>query len=157
MKITIVKGTGVGVTPLAAFDAALLDAGVPNYNLIALSSVIPAGTTVERGKYQSDPADYGDRLYVVLACQKTVQPGEMAWAGLGWVQEPETGRGLLAELHGNSKSVVQQDIYLTLSQMVASRPDLAAGPIESELIGILCEDQPVCALVLAVYVNQKWA
>ena len=41
MKIRLSSGRGEGPTPLAAFDAALLDAGVSNYNLLPLSSVIP--------------------------------------------------------------------------------------------------------------------
>jgi arginine decarboxylase len=45
LEIQVTTGTGEGPTPLAAFDAALLDAGVANYNLILLSSVIPAGAS----------------------------------------------------------------------------------------------------------------
>ena len=41
MTITLSTGTGEGPTPLAAFDAALVDAGVADHNLICLSSVIP--------------------------------------------------------------------------------------------------------------------
>ena len=44
MKIIVTSGTGEGPTSLAAFDAALLDAGVANYNLICLSSIIPPGS-----------------------------------------------------------------------------------------------------------------
>lgn len=39
MHIYVTTGTGEGPTPLAAFDAALINAGVANYNLICLSSV----------------------------------------------------------------------------------------------------------------------
>jgi hypothetical protein len=43
MIIRVTSGTGTGPTELAAFDAALLDAGVANYNLIPLShSWIPS-------------------------------------------------------------------------------------------------------------------
>jgi arginine decarboxylase len=42
MRIYVTTGKGEGPTPLAAFDAALIDAGIPNYNLIYLSSVILA-------------------------------------------------------------------------------------------------------------------
>lgn len=41
LDICLSSGTGEGPTPLAAFDAALPDAGVANYNLLCLSSVIP--------------------------------------------------------------------------------------------------------------------
>ena len=39
--ITIRTGSGQGHTKLSAFDHALLTAGVANFNLITLSSVIP--------------------------------------------------------------------------------------------------------------------
>ncbi len=41
MKIKVTYGIGEGATKLAAFDRALFDAGIANYNLIKLSSVIP--------------------------------------------------------------------------------------------------------------------
>ena len=56
MKITVTSGTGEGPTALAAFDAALLNAGVANYNLIYLSSAIPNGGSIERSKFIM-PAD----------------------------------------------------------------------------------------------------
>jgi arginine decarboxylase len=48
LRIQIATGTGAGPTPLGAFDAALLDAGVANYNLICLSSVIPPASAIRR-------------------------------------------------------------------------------------------------------------
>ena len=41
--------TGTGRTLLAAFDDALLAAGVANFNLITLSSVIPPGSSIRVG------------------------------------------------------------------------------------------------------------
>lgn len=77
MRILVSHGTGDGPTPLAAFDSALLAAGVENYNLIRLSSVIPPGAGIERGRFTSDPDEYGRRLYgrpvaaVVIAVYKS--------------------------------------------------------------------------------------
>ncbi len=41
--LSLVKGTGEGITPLNAFDQALLNAGIGNLNLIKVSSILPAG------------------------------------------------------------------------------------------------------------------
>ena len=41
MNIYVSSGIGYGQTKLAAFDAALNEAGIANFNLIKLSSVIP--------------------------------------------------------------------------------------------------------------------
>ena len=39
---TIVSGVGKGLTSLSAFDNALLNAGVGDYNLVKVSSILPA-------------------------------------------------------------------------------------------------------------------
>jgi len=41
MRIDIVWGESEGKTLLSAFDRALLNAGIHNFNLISLNSVIP--------------------------------------------------------------------------------------------------------------------
>ncbi len=40
---TITSGKGVSAFKLVAFDNALLDAGISNYNLLKVSSILPAG------------------------------------------------------------------------------------------------------------------
>lgn len=65
MQIFVTTGTGDGPTPLAAFDAALINAGVANYNLLYLSSVIPADAVIQRAKYVAPPDEYAYRLYLV--------------------------------------------------------------------------------------------
>ena len=155
MKIVIATGTGEGSTAVAAFDAALRSAGVENYNLIPLSSIIPPGSEVERATFVTPVDEYGHRLYVVMArCDEHVS-GNEAWAGVGWTQEPDNGRGLFVELHGGCKLGVQEAIEATLVAMMASR-GRTYGPIDCELAGIVCRGKPVCALVIAVYQSQGW-
>jgi arginine decarboxylase len=153
--ISVTTGTGEGPTPLAAFDAALLDAGVANYNLIPLSSVIPEASVVRRAEYASPLTEYGRRLYVVMARHDTDEAGSTAWAGLGWTQEAATGRGLFVELDGDDRHQVERDIEATLSSMTANRP-LCYGAVESEIVGIECRGRPVCALAMAVYRSEAW-
>jgi arginine decarboxylase len=107
MKIIVTAGTGEGPTAVAAFDLALRRAGVENYNLIPLSSIIPPGSTIERAAFVTPSDEYGHRLYVVMARCDAYTNGTEAWAGVGWTQEPDNGRGLFVELHGDSKSSVQ--------------------------------------------------
>ena len=42
-EFTMTSGVGVSDKKLPSFDKALLDAGVGNYNLVRLSSILPAG------------------------------------------------------------------------------------------------------------------
>ncbi len=102
MKITVTSGTGEGPTSLAAFDAALLDAGVANYNLIYLSSVIPNGGIIERNKFIMPTDEYGYRLYVVMSRHEEHQLGKTAWTGLGWTQDKASKCGLFVEIQGSS-------------------------------------------------------
>jgi arginine decarboxylase len=155
MRITITCGTGEGPTPLAAFDQALLNAGVANYNLIYLSSIIPPDSVIERARYVTPPDEYGHRLYVVMARHEEQTPGNMAWAGVGWTQEAATGRGLFVELHGSQRAEVEEAIHSSLGCMMASR-SLHYGPIQYEIAGKLCSGAPVCAVVLAVYQSERW-
>ena len=69
LTIRVVSGVGFGPTKLAAFDAALREAGIADRNLMTLSSIIPAGSTVlpTAGGNGTAPGEWGDRLYVVLA------------------------------------------------------------------------------------------
>jgi arginine decarboxylase len=155
VRIVVSHGTGQGPTPLAAFDLALLAAGVENYNLIPLSSVIPPGADVERAHYVSDRDEYGQRLFVVMAQQRATEPGHGAYAGLGWAQEPGDGRGLFVECEGESHADVHDEIVATLDSMIGSR-GRDYGPVQSEVTGIECSGRPVAAVVVAVYKCEGW-
>ena len=141
--------------PLAAFDTALINAGVANHNLICLSSVIPPAGVIQRAPYVAAPDAYGDRLYVVMARQIEEERGMAAWAGLGWTQDAASGRGLFVEIHGSQQEKVAQDIQATLTTMIANR-SLTYGAIEMEIAGIECRRHPVCAIVVAVYQSDCW-
>jgi arginine decarboxylase len=155
VRIVVSRGTGEGPTPLAAFDSALQAAGVENYNLIRLSSVVPPGVRIERTKFVSDPDEYGRRLYVVMAEQRATVPGEGAYAGLGWVQDRTDGRGLFVECEGTTYAEVHDEVVATLDSMTARR-QVEYGPVESEVTGVECSGRPVAAVVIAVYKSEPW-
>jgi arginine decarboxylase len=92
MPIDVVWGTGSGRTELGAFDAALSDANVNNYNVIELSSIVPEGATVERaGALEPGRWTTGDLLAVVLASNASATEGDRIAAGLGWELAEEGG------------------------------------------------------------------
>ncbi len=157
MTIKIASGIGTGPTSLSAFDAALNHAGVANYNIIRLSSVIPPGSNinVNTSALTKLPGEWGDRLYVVMAEERVSTPNEEAWAGIGWVQDKTTGKGLFVEHEGNSEKSVKRDIQQSLEALMATR-NIDFGPIKMKVIGRACKHQPVCALVVAVYQASDW-
>jgi arginine decarboxylase len=159
MNIHVASGLGTGPTKLSAFDAALSVAGVANYNLIKLSSVIPTKTKIvihdDDGKIDKLPGEWGDKLYVVMAESRVDTPNVEAWAGIGWVQDKETGRGLFVEHDGNSGEAVRRDITQSLEALMATR-NIDFGEIKMKVVGKTCTHHPVCALVVAVYESQGW-
>ncbi len=157
MKISVRKGTGVGPTELSAFDQALVNAGVANFNLIYLSSVLPPNSDVVQEKDMTLPVvgDWGDRLYVVMAQMRTMQRNQEAWAGIGWIQDPKTNKGLLVEHEGHSEAEVRADIENSLRGLQENRK-MKFGPINMAVQGIKCVDEPVCALVTAVFESMEW-
>lgn len=155
MTITLCTGTGEGPTPLAAFDAALVDAGVADHNLIYLSSVIPPSAVIVRDRYRMPASDYGRRLYVVMAQMRQCEPGLAAHAGVGWMQDDSDGRGLFVELHDHDRSQLERDLVGTLESMRSARTT-QYGPIKTVIESRTCSSQPVCALVAAVYGAEPW-
>ena len=158
MLIQISAGTGTGPTKMAAFDAALNAAGVANYNLIRLSSIIPPGSKIVHsgGRIKKQPGKWGDRLYVVMAETRVDSPNIEAWAGIGWVQDLKTGQGLFVEHEGNSKSTVKSDIEQSLQALQATRK-VNYGKMHLKIVGKTCSHEPVCALVIASYQATGWS
>lgn len=155
--IYVTSGTGIGQTQLAAFDTALLHAGIGNFNLIKLSSVIPPNIKIElqSPKLQLEPEiNYGKKLYIVLSEKRESEKGREAWAGIGWVQAKD-GRGLFVEQHGAQQAEVMRLIKETLADMTNNREE-EYGEVHYQVVGIRCEDAPVCALVAAVYEIESW-
>lgn len=156
MTITIVSGIGTGPTELSAFDSALNDAGVANYNLLRLSSVIPpASQLVEVEKAENLPGQWGDKLYVVMAENRSSTRGEEIWAGIGWVQNSTDGSGLFVEHEGESEAAVRSDIRNSLEQLMKTR-GMEQLEISMVVKGAKVKDDPTCALVIAVYEASGW-
>lgn len=103
--VRVVWGSAPGPTALSSYDAALAAAGVENYNLVRVSSIVPAGATVEPVDTAPDLGPPGNRLTVVEA-RVTVGgdgtggdvPSGPGAAGLAWAIGP--GPGLFHEVAG---------------------------------------------------------
>lgn len=156
LEIVVTSGTGEAPSELAAFDAALHQAGVANFNLIRLSSLIPPGSQVTApASWQAPPGRWGDRLYVVYAEHRVSAPGYWAWAGLGWAQDRETDAGILVEHHGASQHEVEDSIDVTLDDLKARRPGQYGANVR-RTAGIVCQHQPVTAVVVAAFQVEPW-
>jgi arginine decarboxylase len=153
LPISIRTAAGHGRTTMSAFDDALLGAGVANYNLIRLSSVIPQPGVISFG---SEPVkgDHGDRLYCVYAAAFADEPGDNAWAGIGWVRD-QSGRGLFVEHTADSEKALVELIQLSLEDMNDRRGG-GYGPIDRVTVSARNEGRPACALAVAAYQVAGW-
>lgn len=105
--IRVVWGTAHGPTAMSSYDAALAEANIHDYNLVQVSSVIPADAPVETVGTAPDLGPAGTQLTVVES-RETVSTGT-AVAGLGWASEP-SGRGIFYEASGSDSGDVEARI-----------------------------------------------
>ncbi|MFC8599660.1 MULTISPECIES: pyruvoyl-dependent arginine decarboxylase [unclassified Isoptericola] len=157
LTIRVSAGTGTGRTTLAAFDSALVAAGVGDFNLVRLSSVVPPGSVILEvdGRDQLAGA-HGDALYCVYAAGYASLPGHEAWAGVAWSRRDDgSGAGLFVEHDGPSHEQVATDLAHSLEDLSATRGGAYAS--DGRLItGLACETQPVCAVVVATFKRAGW-
>jgi len=92
----------------------------------------------------------------VMAEQRTAVPGEEVWAGIGWTQEPRSGRGLFVEHEGSTRDGVESDLSSSLISIAEAR-EVEFGPHHARVVGARCQGTPVCALMLAVYEAEPWS
>lgn len=151
--VRVVWGTATGPTAVAAYDAALAEAGAENYNLVTVSSILPAEATVEPVGTAPDLGPAGNRLTVVQA-RATVDASEgtadRATAGLAWTHGP--GPGLFYEVAGGFDEGECRDRLV--AGLDAGR-SLRDWPVEGTGERIVGVDAPsegfATALVLGVY------
>ncbi len=163
MNISVVTGSGIGKTTLSAFDAALGDAGVYNYNLITLSSIIPPESTIKRiDKYDSPKEEYGHKLYIIKAEMRSQEAGKYIAAGLGWYQyDDKRGMFVEHEISGETKVAVESEISLRITNSLKDlckfrRVRFEKSKVKSALSISQVKNSPTCVLSLAVYQSEGW-
>ena len=99
--VFLTRGVGAHRHRLTAFEYALRDADIEQQNLVAVSSILPAGcdiVPVERGVATLQP---GEITFTVLARAETDEPGRRITASIGLARPREpTLYGYISEHHG---------------------------------------------------------
>ncbi|WP_336325716.1 pyruvoyl-dependent arginine decarboxylase [Halovenus sp. HT40] len=149
--IRLVWGTGHAATAKASFDTALADAGLHQYNLRTLSSVIPAGAPLDLVDTAPDLGPTGNALDVVLARQ-TSPPGARASAGLAWVRGGgEDDSGIFYEVADTDPETVGELLRAGIERGCYIR-DLDYGDVETKIVTAdSAPDQYTTAVVVATY------
>lgn len=62
---------------------------------------------------------------------------------------------MFVELHGHDRDRLDAELRDTLASMQRQR-GIHFGAAHTEIASVTCEDEPVCALVIAVYAAAPW-
>ncbi|MFO0703922.1 MAG: pyruvoyl-dependent arginine decarboxylase [Patescibacteria group bacterium] len=164
MNIYLKSGKGLGKTRIGAFDAALKDAGVYNYNLIRLSSIIPPGSVLHLNENKPTSEDeWGHKLYAVYADARTTEPGKWAGAVVGWIQFAD-GRGMFTEHEkiGDDGEVLKKELeeeaITTIKNLCISR----GLEYDEKNIKTMCQvtqatdTHAAGSVVVASYKSESW-
>ncbi len=148
--IRIVAGVGTGPTATAAYDDALADAGIHNYNLVTVSSMIPATADIKIVETAPPLGSPGNKLTIVQA-RATADPGDeqRITAGLGWATGPKFG--VFYEAAGPDPDTIVAELRQGLQNCV-DRRDVSVPNRGSKIVEANpCPDQYTVALTAGVY------
>lgn len=169
--IRVVWGSGTGPTETAAYDAALAAAGIHDYNLVTVSSVVPADPPVEVVGTAPDLGPVGEGLTVVQARETvsltdaeasecngetdepgSTEPGECApaVAAVGWARSAE-GPGIFYEATGRDPDSVREIVSEGLRRGCSLRE---WEPVDRDVVVRTADPDPdhyTCGVVCAVY------
>jgi arginine decarboxylase len=101
-QVFFTSGVGRHKHKLQSFEMALRDAGIASFNLVCVSSILPAGCKIisrARGVTRLKP---GEITFCVLARCETDEPNRLVGAGIG-LAVPATRKrhyGYISEFHG---------------------------------------------------------
>jgi len=154
-RVILTAGSGVGSTPLRAFDAALLDAGIGDFNLVRVSSIVPAGAEVcymERGgKEYVAKMSKGTIVPVVYSMVTSGEGGKTVAAALavGIPQDRDRNGVILeASIVGSKQTAEDQACRMVEEALLARRN----GPFEIMLVSadVVINDRIGCAVSAAL-------
>ena len=163
MKIYIATGIGYGQTMLSAFDAALMDAGIHNFNLIQLSSIVPPGAQIiSKRRLEFSSEKYGNRLYLVKAESRSRETNKFIGAALGWYQI-EDGRGVFVEHEeiGETEEAVRSNLEVEVKKSLTDLCKIRNYPVSPKRMNfkinvVKVEESATCSLVVAVFKDEGW-
>jgi arginine decarboxylase len=99
-KVFFTKGVGVHKHKLASFEQALKQAGIEKYNLVNVSSILPAGCKIVTKEKGTDLLKPGQIVFVVMARNATNEPKRMISAAVGLAKPAGVDEyGYLSEHH----------------------------------------------------------
>ena len=131
-KMFFTKGVGKHKEKLAAFEAALRDAGIERYNLVHVSSIFPPScrrVSREEGLKHLSP---GQVVFVVMARNETNEPNRLMASSIGLARPTDRTNmyGYLSEHHSYGQTDDKAGEYSEdlAATMLASTLGIAFNP-----------------------------
>ncbi len=125
-KVCLVSGKADCKTRISSFDAALMGAGIHDYNLIPVSSILAKGTEIVEGF--NEDVEKGSFVPCVITYIHSDKEGQKTVSVLGAAML-KTGIGFVAELSEKNSSVEE------LKQRIERKFELIAKARNTELDG----------------------
>ena len=122
-KMFFTKGKGVHADQLTSFEYALRDAGIPNLNLVFVSSILPPGAKIISRKEGLKLIRPGSVQFVIYARQQTNEPHRLITASVGLAEPMNKKRwGYLSEYTSFGETEKEAGDYAEdiAAQMLAS-------------------------------------
>ncbi len=99
-KLFFTRGVGRGDTMLISFEEALRDAGIAQFNLVAVSSIFPPGAEMVSPEEGLKSLHSGQILFTVLARNASNEMNRMLSSAIGYAIPTDRSRwGYLSEHH----------------------------------------------------------
>ena len=127
---TFVTGASEGFTPLNAFDAALLDAGIGNTNLIKVSSIVPPGSREFPVSQLALPP--GSLVPVAYASMESDIPGSIICAAIAAAWSEDSAQpGLIMEYNAHGHREDAEAVVRRMAQEGLKARDWPVHRIQS--------------------------
>lgn len=148
MRIDVVWGCGEGNTPLGSFDRALSKAGLHNYNLVKISSIIPPNSKVKKSGSLEKDWRVGELVGAVISRYTSTDSEKKIVSGLGWSVAEEGG--IFMEVKGREREECEERVLSSLEDSMKLRDWNWHTKFETKIVEHIV-DQTASALVVAVY------
>lgn len=124
----LTSGSAEGLTPLNAFDGALLDAGIGHYNLVKVTSVVPPNAVIARELAPSP----GAVVPAAFAAIHSVTPEEIISAAVAAaIPSNRNLPGIIMEYSARGHKVEVEDIVRNMALEAMRLRGFEIGALES--------------------------
>ncbi len=153
-RVILTSGGTDGINELSAFDNALYDSGIADFNLIKVSSIVPSGVPISKFKVgASEVLADGVLAPAVFEVIYSDVPGQKIVSGVG-VGIPKGSESKPGIIFTYSSKTSKSDVELVLESMIQEtmkRKKFELDFAEYSISEKVVEDRMTCSLSAAVF------